>query len=209
LWHQLLTTLAWTGTRPEKEARLLRWEQLNFAQGDYGELRVGSSKTKAGAGRVIPMSQALRAALDEHRAQCERWFGSVQPYWFVFPFSNRRRTIDPERPMVSLKKAWDAVRKQAGVTCRLYDFGRHSFCTKLAEAGVPESVMLDLMGHVSRAMLRRYSHIRADSRREAIRAVEARFGWGPQSFPQSQANDKSSHEAKQLKANPRAVSSAG
>lgn len=32
-------------------------------------------------------------------------------------------------------------------------------CTKLAEAGVPESTMLDMMGHVSTAMLRRYSHI--------------------------------------------------
>jgi hypothetical protein len=30
----------------------------------------------------------------------------------------------------------------------------------LAEKGVPESVMLALMGHMSRAMLERYSHIR-------------------------------------------------
>lgn len=34
--------------------------------------------------------------------------------------------------------------------------------------------MLDMMGHVSTAMLRRYSHIRAQARREAISAVEAR-----------------------------------
>jgi hypothetical protein len=34
--------------------------------------------------------------------------------------------------------------------------------------------MLDIMGHVSTAMLRRYSHIRAKARREAIEAIESR-----------------------------------
>jgi len=51
---------------------------------------------------------------------------------------------------------------------------RHSFCTKLGEEGVPEATMLDMMGHVSVAMLRRYSHIRATARREAISALESR-----------------------------------
>jgi hypothetical protein len=32
--------------------------------------------------------------------------------------------------------------------------------------------MLDIMGHVSAAMLRRYSHIRAQARRDAIDALE-------------------------------------
>lgn len=64
-----------------------------------------------------------------------------------------------------------------GVSCRLHDL-RHSFCTKLAEAGVPESTMLDMMGHVSPAMLRRYSHIRAKARREAIAALEAGLAFG-------------------------------
>jgi len=37
---------------------------------------------------------------------------------------------------------------------------QHSFATRLAENGVSESTMLALMGHMSRAMLERYSHIR-------------------------------------------------
>jgi site-specific recombinase XerD len=69
------------------------------------------------------------------------------------------------------------VREKAGVSCRLHDL-RHSFCTKLAEAGVPESTMLDMMGHVSSTMLRRYSHIRAQSRRDAIAALEGRGSLG-------------------------------
>jgi integrase len=71
----------------------------------------------------------------------------------------------------SLKRGWEAVRRAAGVNCRLHDL-RHTFCTKLAEAGIPEQVMLDMMGHVSQAMLKRYSHIRLEARRRAIEALE-------------------------------------
>jgi len=41
----------------------------------------------------------------------------------------------------------------------------------MAEAGVPESTMLALMGHMSRAMLERYSHIRMAAKRDAVEAL--------------------------------------
>jgi hypothetical protein len=44
----------------------------------------------------------------------------------------------------------------------------------LAEAGVPESTMLALMGHMSRAMLERYSHIRMAAKRDAVAAITLR-----------------------------------
>jgi len=42
----------------------------------------------------------------------------------------------------------------------------------MAEAGVSESTMLALMGHMSRAMLERYSHIRMAAKREAVTALQ-------------------------------------
>jgi hypothetical protein len=42
----------------------------------------------------------------------------------------------------------------------------------MAEAGVPESTMLALMGHMSRAMLEKYSHIRMAAKREAVKSLE-------------------------------------
>jgi hypothetical protein len=45
----------------------------------------------------------------------------------------------------------------------------------MAEAGVPESTMLALMGHMSRAMLERYSHIRMAAKRDAVEALSTRF----------------------------------
>lgn len=41
----------------------------------------------------------------------------------------------------------------------------------MAEAGVPETTMLALLGHMSRAMLERYSHIRMARKREAVEAL--------------------------------------
>ena len=41
----------------------------------------------------------------------------------------------------------------------------------MAEAGVPESTMLALVGHMSRAMLERYSHIRMAAKRQAVEAL--------------------------------------
>jgi hypothetical protein len=41
----------------------------------------------------------------------------------------------------------------------------------MAEAGVPESTMLALMGHMSRAMLERYSHIRMAAKRQAVESL--------------------------------------
>ncbi len=42
----------------------------------------------------------------------------------------------------------------------------------MAEAGVPESTMLAIMGHMSRAMLERYSHIRMVAKREAVKSLQ-------------------------------------
>lgn len=169
LIYPYLMTLCWTGMRSD-EARQLRWSQVAF---DANQITVGRSKSEAGKGRQIPMSAALRFALERHVSWLASKLGPVQPDWYVFPRSNRTKPEDPTRPAISLKGAWESVRTTAKVSCRLHDL-RHSFCTKMAEAGVPESTMLDMMGHVSAAMLKRYSHIRAQARREAISALETR-----------------------------------
>lgn len=63
--------------------------------------------------------------------------------------------------------------KRAKVQCRFHNL-RHIVCTKMAEAGVPEATMKAIMGHMSRAMLERYSHIRKAAEVEAMAAIEAR-----------------------------------
>jgi integrase len=80
------------------------------------------------------------------------------------------RPFDPEKPIASLADSWEALRKAANVFCRLHDL-RHTAATKMAEKGIPEPTMLAIMGHMSRTMLERYSHIRMQSKREAVKAM--------------------------------------
>src|SRR6202034_2270118 len=77
---------------------------------------------------------------------------------------------DPNRPVSDLKHGWETLRDRAGVKCRLHDL-RHTFATRLAENGVSESTMLALMGHMSRAMLERYSHLRIAAKRDAMAGI--------------------------------------
>ena len=80
---------------------------------------------------------------------------------------------DPARPVSDIKHGWEKLRERANVSCRLHDL-RHTFATRLAENGVSESTMLALMGHMSRAMLERYSHIRMAAKRDAVAGVTLR-----------------------------------
>jgi len=44
----------------------------------------------------------------------------------------------------------------------------------MSEAGVPESTMLAIMGHMNRAMLEHYSHIRMAAKREAVESLNGK-----------------------------------
>jgi integrase len=98
-------------------------------------------------------------------------FGDARADYYLFPYG-KPTPSDPTRPITDITSAWDALRKRAGVSCRFHDL-RHTAATKMAEAGVPESTMLALMGHMSRSMLERYSHVRMAAKRHAVEALTA------------------------------------
>ena len=99
-------------------------------------------------------------------------FGEPTSDHYLFPWG-KPLPSDPMRHATDITWGWDQLRKDTGVSCRLHDL-RHTFATQLAEAGVPESTMLALMGHMSRAMLERYSHIRMAAKRHAISGITLR-----------------------------------
>ena len=167
LLYPWVQTLGWTGMRKEVEALKLRWRQVDFD--GAGDITVGDSKTEAGKGRRIPMSANLKAVSTQHAAWYESKSVRFIPSGSCSLPGNRFGPFDPTKPVGSLMSPWYTALKKAKVKCRPHDL-RHTFCTKMAEAGVPESTMLDIMGHMSTAMLRRYSHIRAKARREAMDA---------------------------------------
>ena len=80
---------------------------------------------------------------------------------------------DPTRPVTSLKTAWTKVRDKANVVGRWHD-NRHMLVTELAESGAGDEVIMSIAGHVSRAMLSRYSHVRMEAKRRALDEIAAR-----------------------------------
>ena len=154
-----------TGMRAGEIASL-NWGQIDFTR---RVLTVGRAKTASGTGRQIPMNSQLFTVLAAHADWFTAKFGDTRAGYHLFPFG-KPTPNDPTRHITDMTGAWEALRKRAGVDCRLHDL-RHTAATKMAEAGVPESTMLALMGHMSRAMMERYSHIRMLAKREAVEAL--------------------------------------
>lgn len=145
----------------------LTWDQIDFGK---RMLTVGKSKTKAGSGREIPASLELMTVLERHAAWYSKAVANLEPHLFLFPFQAKGCIYVPTKRMARIEAAWYSTLKAAGIKCRIHDL-RHCAATKLAEAGVSEGTMKALMGHMSRAMLERYSHIRVAAKREAVEAL--------------------------------------
>src|SRR5882724_5288678 len=157
-----------TGLR-DKELRQIRWDQIDPMK---KALTVGKSKTEAGTGRLIPLNETAMAAVQSHAAWYTRRFGECRPEWFVFAFGTPLPK-DPTRPITSFKTAWSKVRQKAGVKGRWHD-NRHTLVAELAESGAGDEVIMSIAGHVSRAMLSRYSHVRMEAKRRALDEIAVR-----------------------------------
>jgi integrase len=150
----------------DKEIRTLTWAQIHF---DKNYLAVGRSKTEAGDGRTIPLNTILLPVLLKYREWYKEKFGAIQPDWYVFPWG-KPRPSDPTRPVTTLKTAWNNVRDNAKVQGRFHD-NRHTLITELAESGAGDETIMDIAGHVSKQMLRHYSHIRMEAKRKALESI--------------------------------------
>jgi integrase len=152
------------------EIRGLTWAQVDFFA---SALTVGKSKTQAGTGRAIPLTPRAIAMLKQWRGL----LAGAQPEHYVFPHEKYGLAGDdrkpcayqiiPTEPMHRWKVAWESARKAAGVSCRFHDL-RHRFVSRLAESQASDSTVMALAGHVSRAMMERYSHIQMEAKWHAL-----------------------------------------
>jgi integrase len=75
--------------------------------------------------------------------------------------------VDRTKPLGSWKSAWRTAKREAGVECRMHDC-RHGFVSKLAQKGTPAAIIESLSGHLSAEMRRRYTHISALAKAQAV-----------------------------------------
>jgi integrase len=133
-------------------------------------IRIGDAKSDAGQGRTIPLNADVHAALVEYFKWYVEKFGETKPEWYLFPFGQPQPT-DPTRPVTTLKTSWGKVRAVTGVKGRWHD-NRHTWVTDLAESpDVSDGTIMAMAGHVSKEMLKHYSHTRTAAKRRAVESL--------------------------------------
>jgi len=176
---QVIQQFAESGLR-HQELKTLQLRDINLDQRCVRIRREGT-KTDAGA-RLIPLTDSAAEAMRGLLARAHR-LGAVQPEHYLFPGNDlitvtgrkhRQRVVNPSKPQYTFGDAWRSLRKASGVDprLRLHDF-RHTVATEMAEAGVPASVGMQLMGWTSPTMRRRYEHIRDESLRHEMDRLQA------------------------------------
>ncbi len=183
-----------TGMR-HKEIRTLRWKDIDL---ESRVLRVAESKTRAGEGRPIPLTQPASAAL---QYWAER-FQKRRPEHFVFPACENGQ-VDPTHGISNWRTAWRRITgsiqcpacgesQSSGKICRNVECGgkiegmknpleglrfhdlRHSTATKLLEQGTPFAVVAQILGWSASTavrMAKRYGHIRPEAQPQALAGV--------------------------------------
>ena len=116
--------------------------------------------------RVIPLVEPLRSIL-------KRYVDATPPNAYGLVWAPNNYPLDPDQD----SKAWHGVLKSAGITkyVRLHDV-RHTTVDMLYEAGVPEDLIMEIVGHSTRAMSRSYKS-RGNQKRlgEAMNQLSAPF----------------------------------
>lgn len=136
-----------------------RGELLQQSRADVdlerGLLSVTRSKTPEGESREIPLTARVQKLL-ESRAQGDG---------LIFTFH--------DQPIHIIKTAWKGALRRSGIRrLRFHDL-RHTFNTRLMEAGVVQDVRKALMGHSSgQDVHAAYTHVELPIKRQAIKRLE-------------------------------------
>src|SRR5712692_2944560 len=145
--------LAQTGGRTYSEGFSLRWSQVDF---ENRLIRLNNNVKTPGSAEPIPLSQFACDVLQAWKKE----EASKGDYIFPSP-------VLPNRPISTVKTAWKATLKRAGVTAfPIYNL-RHVFCTRLSEVA-PDAVVQRAMRHTSPETKRHYQLGMADQVRQAM-----------------------------------------
>jgi len=131
-----------------------------------GWLRLEPGETKNRKGRMFPLTPRLREVLEKQITRTEalqRAMGQIIPWLF-----HREG-----KPIKSFRRSWITACRLAGVPGRIpHDF-RRSAVRNLERAGVPRSAAMEMVGHKTEAIYRRYAIADEGMLREAGEKLSA------------------------------------
>lgn len=131
----------------------LEWRDIDLDRGEINKV-IRKTRRKNKKTVCLPLSNESVGIL-------KRWKGQVDSE-LVFPSPVTGRALD------NIDAAWKEILKRAEIArFRFHDL-RHTFATRLVEAGVPIYTVKELMTHSSIAQTEIYAHVSADLKKEAI-----------------------------------------
>ena len=155
---QPIVTFAYaTGWRIQSEVLPLEWRQVDR---DKGEVRLDPGTTKNRAGRVFPFTDELTRLFDDLWTQHERLKkkGTICPH--VFHRNGKR--------IRGFRGAWEKACKAAGLPGRIPHDLRRSAVRNMERSGLSRSVAMQLTGHKTEAVYRRYAITSEADLREGV-----------------------------------------
>jgi integrase len=154
----LVVLILETGMRSHREALALQWNAIDFAN---DSLQVRESKTLAGI-RNIALSARCKAEL-------LRWREILGPEFSAFVFPNLRK---PGQSMKDVRHSWEKALKEAGLGYFWIYNLRHTHASRLSAAGIPDLFVAQMIGHSGPSILRKYSKVIDEYRRDAVHKLE-------------------------------------
>ena len=128
----------------------LKWEDVDL---DQAQITIRAETAKSGQTRYIPLNEEAETILRSWKEQCG--------IGYVFPGRNGAK-------LNNVKKSWGKVLGDAGIiNFRWHDL-RHTFASRLVQAGVDLNTVRELLGHSSYAMTLRYAHLAPEHKAEAV-----------------------------------------
>jgi integrase len=161
----IIRLLLLTGAR-RGEVLNARWEQFDLTDGVWTK---PAAATKQKTDHRVPLSAPARQLLADlyAAAEAEAKKKKTEISSWVFP----GRLAD--QPRENIKRAWDEIRKAAGIEdVRVHDL-RHSYASILVSGGVSLPTIGALLGHTQPATTARYAHLHDDPLRAATEKVGA------------------------------------
>ena len=143
-----------TGMRRGELLRL-EWSNVDFQRGIIHVLRAKSPLNKPKS-RMLPMSQPVRRVLLELRR--------ARKGDYVIQRKGKR--------MVEIKKAFRAACDDAGIVDFHFHDLRHTFATRLGDAGHSSRTIAALLGHATTIMTDRYTHATDNALRAAVECAQ-------------------------------------
>lgn len=166
-WHDVAWLSLHTGMRLG-EVLNLRGQHLDFK--GSGQILIFDAKTGS---RAVAMTPQVREFLLERQPS--------RPDGFVFCSRRREKTsFNASRNTNLFREIVNSCGLNDGVTDRrqkvVFHTLRHTFCSWLAQAGVPLFTIGQIVGHSNTNMTQRYSHLCPDAGQQAAAKISAIIG---------------------------------